>query len=278
MEHDSETQRAVNALLALVGPEDAARLRERTGVGAPGEGIPEGWAAGRQIGHVGVPASAYLWMLETDDPEINALVYRTDRAGRAVQRDIRRGLPFAPGARGQLPVSPDVLLGDEPEGLRDFGPDGVVPALRRATTMRRGRAAADAVQRADWERVVAADAEQALPGYARWALALRIDCPDELRERFSGHPGFAHKMRWGGIVDGPATYALTARPARDVLALLETGRWAFPARLPQAQEVLRPLVHGSLGTGTEAWAVLAQLLPTFTGTVPELIVTAGAIA
>lgn len=56
------------------------------------------------------------------------------------------------------------------------------------------------------------------------------------------------------------------------------GHWAFPARLAEARAALQPLVRVELGGNIEAWAVLTQLLPTFTGTVPELVTTARAIA
>jgi hypothetical protein len=145
--------------------------------------------------------------------------------------------------------------------------------------MKSGRTAAAAVRREHWEAVDAADRERPLPGYARWALAIRIDCPHALRERLgAGHPSFAYRMRQAGIVSGPDAYVREWGPARDVLEVLAAGRWAFPARLREAHDALRPLVRERLGANTEAWAVAAQLLPTFAGTVPELVVTAGAIA
>jgi hypothetical protein len=52
----------------------------------------------------------------------------------------------------------------------------------------------------------------------------------------------------------------------------------FPARVRAAEDALRPLVREHLGEREEAWAVLAQLLDTYHGTAPELIMTAGAIA
>ena len=63
-----------------------------------------------------------------------------------------------------------------------------------------------------------------------------------------------------------------------MLKVLSLGHVMFPARVPDAEAALRPLVRDHLGGREEAWAVLAQLLDTFHGTAPELIMTAGAIA
>jgi hypothetical protein len=56
------------------------------------------------------------------------------------------------------------------------------------------------------------------------------------------------------------------------------GTWLFPRRVGEAAATLAPLVRAELGANADAWAVLAQLLPTFAGTVPELVVTSGAVA
>jgi hypothetical protein len=131
---------------------------------------------------------------------------------------------------------------------------------------------------ADWRTVTEADAERALPGYARWALSVRPDCPPALRAQFGAHPKFAHRVRQAGVLDGPAEYATDHGPAVRVLEVLAMGRLMFPARIGEAEGALRPLVRDHLGDREEAWAVLAQLIGTFHGTARELVVTAGAIA
>ncbi|MFD3436541.1 hypothetical protein ACFWU3_03440 [Streptomyces sp. NPDC058685] len=279
MNGDRRTAMALHLLLTLADADLARRVRKRLAVTEdPPAGPPSVWEAARQVSRAGAPASVLFWMLQADRPDINEVVYHVDGVGGRIQRDILRGVPFGDGARGPLPLAPGLRKQTEPVDLPGTGPRGVVGELRAVTRMRQGRRAAAAVGRDDWAQVAAADLEEPLPGFARWALATRIDCPKALRERFSDHPSFAHRMRQAGIVAGPGVYAENWRTAQDVLSVLDTGRWAFPGRLPEAEAVLRPLVQGSLGENTEAWAVLAQLLPTFTGTAPELIVTSGAIA
>lgn len=60
--------------------------------------------------------------------------------------------------------------------------------------------------------------------------------------------------------------------------MLYFGAALFPHRAAEAAALVRPLVRAELGSNLDAWAVLAQLLPTFAGTVPELVTTSGAIA
>jgi hypothetical protein len=59
--------------------------------------------------------------------------------------------------------------------------------------------------------------------------------------------------------------------------MLDCGRFAFPNRLAAARDLLRPTLARALGANLEAWAVLAQLLPSFAGTLPALIATSAAI-
>jgi hypothetical protein len=129
----------------------------------------------------------------------------------------------------------------------------------------------------DWAEVAAADRSEPLPGYARWALAARIDCPPELRAQFGSHPKFTRRLRTAGIVE-LRDYVESGRPPEDVLAVLHFGAALFPHRVAEAAALLRPLVRADLGTNLDAWAVLARLVPTFAGTVPELVRTSGAIA
>ncbi|SDM30827.1 hypothetical protein [Allokutzneria albata] len=200
-------------------------------------------------------------MLQQDDPAINEIVFRHRPLDEAVRRDIARGRPFG-GATGPLPFSRryDIALAPEP-------PSQVVDGLRRVKTKRQADRAASA-----------ADRTEALPGYARRALPVRIDCPAEVRAQFGSHPKFANRLREAGIVDSPREYIEEWKPAESVLSVLELGPRLFPGREAEALDVLGPLVRRELGGNVEAWAVLEQLLPTFTGTVPELVVTCGAIA
>lgn len=270
----------LDVLLAAAEPGDRQRIRERLGLAEPAAdaGPPAVWSAVGWMSSSRMPASAVLWMLECDRPEINEIVFHGPRVDRAVREDILRGLPFGDRASGRLAVPEHLLAAQRPD-LRDAGPAEAVGELRRATTMKSGRAAAALVRRGHWDAVDAADRERPLPGYARWALAIRIDCPPALRARLgAGHPSFAHRMRQAGIVAGADEYVREWGPARQVLSVLAAGPWAFPARLAQAVDALRPLVRERLGGNPEAWAVTAQLLPTFAGTVPELVTTAGAIA
>ncbi|MEU8527550.1 MULTISPECIES: hypothetical protein [Streptomyces] len=278
MRHDQDTDRALDVLLSFAEADDAARVRERIRLEDRPAAVPDRWTAIPRIAASSVPVSARQWMLEADDPEINELVVLSSGLPGALELSVLKGEPFGPDGGRTLPLNGALRGRPMPEGVRRFGPGEAVPALRAVRTMRQGRAAANQLGRADWTAVIEADVEQPLPGFARWALALRPDCPNVLRQRFSDHPSYAHRMRTGGIIDGPAEYVREWRSARTVLTVLDTGRWAFPARMPEAEAVLRPLVRDSLGGNLEAWAVLAQLLPTFTGTAPELIVTSGAIA
>ncbi|MEU7033408.1 hypothetical protein ABZ958_06940 [Streptomyces sp. NPDC046237] len=280
MHHDRTLDGALDVLVSLADNDDAGRIRERIGVAdRPGTTDPRRWIATRQIASTVPRASTWLWILEEDNPEINEIVVLLDSGlHSALELAVLNGEPFGPDEHRRVPVTKALADRPRPDAVKRLPDEELVPALRAVTTMRQGRRAARAVARRDWPGVVEADTADPLPGYARWALALRPDCPTALRKRFSDHPSYAHRMRTAGIVESPAAYVQKWRTAHTVLATLDTGRWAFPTRLREAEDVLRPLVRGSLGANVEAWAVLAQLLPTFTGTVPELIVTAGAIA
>ncbi|MER6998155.1 hypothetical protein [Streptomyces sp. NPDC000410] len=279
MRHDRNVVRALDVLISLAESDDARRVRDRIGAAeAPEATVPPAWGGLSSVASGALPASALLWMLEEDRPQTNEAVVLQAGLPVALELAVLAGEPFGPDAGRTVPLTDGLHRHRRPQGVELLPAEELIPALRAVETMRQGHRAAKRLSRKDWARVFEADVEQPLPGYARWALALRPDCPAALRERFSGHRSYEHRMRTGGIVDGPGTYVREWRPARHVLAVLDVGRWAFPTRFPEAEEVLRPMVRGSLGGDIEAWAVLAQLLPTFTGTVPELIVTARAIA
>ncbi len=267
---------AVHFLLSLIDPRDAAVIRERLGLGEPRQRT--GKDAAGELNRLGAPRSVLLWMLERDDPAINSIVFHSPMATQAIKRDILRGMPFGTAA-GPLPAigncTSNWCVHEEPQIPVDDA--GLIGGLRAASTMRQGRRAAKAVSGPDWAAVAAADQEEALPGYARWALAERIDCPPQLRRQFGEHTKFTTRVRRAGIVE-LREYVERSRPAQHVLAVLHIGADLFPHKAAEAGELLEPLVRTELGGNQEAWAVLAQLLPTFAGTVPELVRTSGAIA
>ncbi|MEU1274894.1 hypothetical protein [Streptomyces sp. NPDC005799] len=278
MHDDGTTQRAVGFLLRMLDTEDADRVRRRIGV--PAVAAEERRITYAVLKQSWVPASVLLWILEQDDPELNAVVYGHVSADPAMRRAVLRGLPFGPGRTDSLPVD-DVLLrhADEPPEPEGFAGRGLVATLRAVTAMKPARQAASMVLgHRDWRTVTEADREQPLPGYARWALSVRPDCPQALRAQFGSHAKFTHRVRQAGILSGPGEYATAHGPAAQVLKVLSLGPVMFPARVHEAEDALRPLVRDHLAGREEAWAVLAQLLGTFHGTAPELIMTAGAIA
>ena len=266
----------VQFLLSLIEPKDAKAVRRRLGIDKPTHPTDE--HAARDLNLLGAPQSALLWMLERDDPAINQLVFHQPGASESLKRDILRGVPFG-GAKGSLRVrvrcSQRACSHEEP--VIPFSARGLIGGLREARTLGAARLAARAVSGRDWAIVAEADRLEALPGYTRWALSERIDCPPQVRAQFGSHPKFAHRLRTAGIVE-MREYVERARPPANVLAVLNIGDQLFPHRVGEAAAVLAPLVRAELGANADAWAVLAQLLPTFGGTVPELVSTSGAVA
>jgi hypothetical protein len=281
MRDNSTSERALEFLLGLAGAGDAEGVRRRIGLRPPAAQEPEESldAPHSWWSRTAVPSSVLLWVLEEDDPDLNALVWRHRSADHAMRRAIRRGVPFGPGRTHAVRVAEAVCQDEEPPVPEHFGRYGLIGALRASTAMTPARTAASMVLgRSGWQAVAEADRERALPGYARWALSVRPDCPTALRARFGSHPKFTHRVRRAGVVEGPGPYALTWSPAPQVLRVLSLGGTMFPARVREAEDALRPLVRDHLGDREDAWAVLAQLLGTYHGTVPELVITAGAIA
>ncbi|WP_406119918.1 hypothetical protein [Streptomyces sp. NBC_00989] len=282
MRDNSTSGAAVGFLLHLIDSADAERIRRRTGLPEPeAEGTSEArrntllWSWTRTA----VPSSVLLWVLEENDPELNQWVWRHVSADNAMRRAIARGVPFGPPRAEPLTVADSVQLSDEPPVPENFTRFGLVGALREGTTMQSARTAASMVlERSDWQAVTDADQDRPLPGYARWALSIRPDCPSALRARFGTHPKFTHRVEQAGVLDGPADYATGWGPAWHVLGVVSTGRLLFPTRVTEAEDALRPLVREHLAGHEDAWAVLAQLIDTFHGNAVELVVTAGAIA
>ncbi|MFF9622496.1 hypothetical protein [Streptomyces griseosporeus] len=280
MSDTSTAERAAGFLLGLTDEETAARVRARTGLPGPEDRAETRLRLARTLtwGHGGLPASVILWALEEDDPGLNAVLWQYAVTDPGLRRAMARGVPFGPGRTEPLPVD-RAMAADEPEIPGSCLRLGLVGALRAADSLGKARSAASMVlTEEDWWTVTVADDEQPLPGYARWALSVRPDCPRELREQFGSHPKFTHRLRQAGVLDGPAEYATAHGPAVRVLDVLSLGHVMFPARMRAAEDALRPLVHEHLGDREEAWAILAQLMGTFHGTAPELIATAGAIA
>ncbi|WP_189265619.1 hypothetical protein [Streptomyces fuscichromogenes] len=281
MRADTTSGPAVGFLLDLIGPADADRVRARVGLPRP---APEDLRETRRRIPFTVPAlpsSVVLWMLQEDDPDLNTVVWRLlTYRDTALRRAVLDGVPFAPGRLLAVEVDPALRAGHEAPPVPDrVARLGLLPALRESDSMAAAREVTSMVYRREhWQTVAEADREHSLPGYVRWALSVRPDCPPALRAQFGSHRKFDFRVRQAGILDGPAAYALDHGPAAQVLRVLSLGRVMFPARAAEAEDALRPLVLDHLGTREEAWAVLAQLLGTFHGTTGELVRTAGSIA
>lgn len=289
-------------LLDLVDPDLRLRIRERIGL-APHEVAQSGAmpseqeqvAARRIVADPRTPLSVIGWMHAADDPEVNALLYRGDRTPEGVRIDVMLGIPSDVDRRPGGIVRMFRSLGATRVkrtafelGTHYYTPTtdsderGLVATLRErgaALELKGCREVAGTVGRQDWARIGVADREQELPGYARWALCVQPGCPAWLRRQLGGEdPHFAKRMRKEGIALDSADYVAHWTPVQHVLDVLDLGRWAFPEALRPAAESSRPLVENELGGQLEAWAVLGQLAPSFTGTLPELIRTSAAIA
>ncbi|SEE80831.1 hypothetical protein SAMN05216489_08395 [Streptomyces sp. 3213] len=282
MRENSTSGATVDFLLNLIDGGDAERVRRRIGLPQPED--DRSAEARRKVlmrswTRTPVPASVLLWVLEENDPELNLSVWRHVSADNAMRRAIVRGVPFGPAGEGSLTVVGGLGREPEPPVPADFTRFGLVGALGEGTSMQAARTAASMVlERSDWQAVTEADRDRPLPGYARWALAIRPDCPPALRAQFGTHRKFTHRVEQAGVLDGPADYATSWTPASHVLNVLSTGHLLFPTRVGEAEKALRPLVRDHLADREDAWAVLAQLIDTFQGNAAELLVTAGAIA
>jgi hypothetical protein len=265
---------ATHFLLSLIDEDDAAAVRRRIQVDEPRR-LSEAEMAWH-LHRAEAPRAVHLWLLERDDPTTNAFVYHHVIATDTIKRDIVRGIPYGT-ATGPLPVLCDRPHCTHGEPVVPTSPHGMIGGLRLARSMSGARSAVRAVSRADWAEVAAADQAEPLPGFARWALSTRIDCPPEVRAQFGKHAKFDHRLRQAGVLE-PSEYVESRLPAQSVLTVLHVGTTLFPERTAQAAARLAPLVRDRLGANLEAWAVLSQLLPTFTGTTPELVSTCGAVA
>ena len=281
--------RKLTFLLELVRPDQARRVLGRLGqLGsertAPGE--LRLLLNSRQP----PPLNVWLWVLACDLPELNAVAFDVRELGDAIRRDIIEGVPFGPERDRRTERLP---LGSTLQRRQSYGQleeefdlparqsaEQLLPALRaagEARRLRRARMLAGALPRDQWDEVARADRADPLPGYARWALSCQVNCPPSLRAQFGSHAKFRYRVEQAGLLAEPHGY-LGRTCARDVLLTL--GVFAqphYPAGR-QFRDELAPLVREHLGGHADAWAVLAQLLPTFNGSLSELISTAGAIA
>ncbi|MEU9116202.1 hypothetical protein AB0D04_31675 [Streptomyces sp. NPDC048483] len=134
-----------------------------------------------------------------------------------------------------------------------------------------------------WAELTAAYRAGSPPKGLAESLAGRPDCPREMllaelratSTYYTGPPWFAAALQHGGLT--AEDLAAHCAPAKVAWELLPR---AISSTDPQTdhQAVLTALTDKHLGSDVEAWAVCLQLLPTFTGTLTELISTAGAVA
>ncbi|TJZ58876.1 hypothetical protein FCH28_01585 [Streptomyces piniterrae] len=136
--------------------------------------------------------------------------------------------------------------------------------------------------RLPWTGLVTAQDAGTLPAQLLDRLAEQPDCPRELllaalaTTPESGAKWIPNAFRSGRLT--PEDLLTHAAPARAALAVLRqyAADWPEAAGRPVVcRAAALPREH--LGTDVEAWSVGLQLLPTFVGTLPELIVTAGAM-
>lgn len=289
-------------LLDLADPGLRPRITQRLGLepyeaARPGV-VPserEQSVARRVLGDARTPVSVFGWMHDADLPEVNDLLYRGLDVPEGMRLDVMLGIPSdvdrRPGGIVRLfrSLGATRLKRSEFEFGKHYftatsGSDerGLVATLRErgaARAIKGCREVAGTVGRQDWGLIGAADREQELPGYARWALCVQPGCPAWLRRQLGGeNPHFAKRMRKERVALDSADFVLHWRSVQHVLDVLEVGRWAFPQALPAAAALLAPLVRQELGEQLEAWAVLGQLAPTFSGTLPELVRTSAAIS
>jgi len=287
---DERTADAVGYLLRLVDEATAGRVRARLALGAEGAGsrrAGDDWDPQVRRQLRAAPASVRFWLLQADDPAVNRLLFDLELLPPGLNHDVVGGVAFAPGSpdRGRSGVLRHDLPAfgpDDPRRGRETDLPGILAALYAAEAagkpLRPSRRAAAEVRSAYWPEILAAHRAEPLPGYARWALAERIDCPAELRASFGTHPKFANRLRSAGIIEELGDLVTAVEPARAAMPLLSLVSRIKPGAVAAGVEVLRPLVDAELGRNVEAWAVLAQLLPEFVGSVAELLPLAGAVA
>ncbi|GAA0654967.1 hypothetical protein GCM10010193_01510 [Kitasatospora atroaurantiaca] len=222
MRPDERTTRSVRYLLGLLEEPAARRVCHRLRMPFEGEVGPTpsyDWDLTSFLNQQ-APGSAVLWMLQEDDPEVNAELY-TDALPVGLRRDILEGVSFAPEPAKlaePVPVSPHLWRSpwDWQQNATDVPVADVLDALYQVggrKAFRQARAAAARIRNEHWPAVAQAHRDVPLPGFARWTVSVRADCPADLREEFGSHAKFRHRVRQAGIFDGPAEYLAAAAPA-----------------------------------------------------------------
>lgn len=168
-------------------------------------------------------------------------------------------------------------------------PEGIVGLLRRYTgkgedPIRHLRAEGGTLSRPE---LIAAHHTEPFHREILHTLVGRPDCPRELllvgldSLRLLSHDGdvqdwLARALDRGVVT--PEDVVRVGNPARDALDVLgrlrrrDSTTWHPPVRL------LAQLFRVHLGADPQAWTVALHLFADFTGTVPELLATAGAVA
>jgi hypothetical protein len=136
--YDHSTSRhAIEFLLGLIGSADAERVRQRIGLRTPPDA--ESLHTRRKLfswwTQTAVPSSVLLWVLEEDDPELNALVWRHVSADDAMRHAIVRGVPHGPGRTRAVPVAKPLARDQEPPVPEHFTRYGLIGALRASTSV-----------------------------------------------------------------------------------------------------------------------------------------------
>ncbi|ARF55278.1 hypothetical protein [Streptomyces gilvosporeus] len=134
-----------------------------------------------------------------------------------------------------------------------------------------------------WSALVAAQDAGPLAAGLLGTLAKDPDCPRELLlPALAFGTGDGPDWARAALEDGrltPEDVLARAAPARASLGLLR--RYADdrpePRPLCAVRDRAAALAQEHLATDVEAWAVCLQLLPTFAGTLPELLATAGTL-
>ncbi|AJT67138.1 hypothetical protein T261_5517 [Streptomyces lydicus] len=141
-----------------------------------------------------------------------------------------------------------------------------------------------------WAALMEAQRTGRLADHLPAALAELADCPREirlaaLRSTPPAHPrGFYDRGNWvwrtlasGALApEDLLAHAAPAQAALHHLVEAATGSSATDRQALRAR--VTALTDAHLGGNADAWAVCLQLLPTFAGTLTELISTAGAVA
>lgn len=188
-------------------------------------------------------------------------------------------------------------LGDTPHLVDRFRRGGVSRALQLMLNAPR--------RPLDWEAIRLEHAREPLNLNATSALARQIGCPERIRDAATwpttvqprslearlNPDAERRRLREGlaalsplpnpefraayhhGVLTAPEILEHAA-PAAAALAIFER---TDPRRYPAVRNALASLTTPALGSNPDAWAVALSLLHEFTGTVPELLASAGSI-